>query len=149
MKLEWYLFEHSYLLDFDYNPIGCELTLIIDAKITFEHPKSNATDSNFEKLAIRFDGVQYLRMVNSLHLLTNPNEDLGSIEQLRFKNPGSISRGSSIFKTENRIGLSLELSDANVATVYSSSPKVSFLDFVSEMISFELGFEKYSITLSE
>ncbi|MEK4297400.1 hypothetical protein [Paenibacillus sp. FSL R5-0914] len=152
MKLEWYLFEQSYLLDLVNNPLGCSLTLTVDAKITFDHPKSNELSnagSKFEKIIIEFKGVQYLRMINSLQLLTNPNEDFGSIEQLQLKNPNSIIRGLSISKNENRVGVSLELSEANIATVYSTSKDLSIIEFVSEMISFELGFEKYSILVSE
>ncbi|TDF94142.1 hypothetical protein [Paenibacillus piri] len=152
MKIEWFLFEHSYLLGIEFNPIGCSLTLIIDAKITFEHPQSTEmsnTEENYEKIAILFEGVQYLRMINSLQLLSNPNEDFGSIEQLKLKSPDSISQGLSISENENRRVLSLELSKANVATVFSISKNLSFINFVSEMISFELGFERYSIVVSE
>jgi hypothetical protein len=152
VKLEWYLFEHSYLLGIEYNPIGCSMVLIIDAKVTFEHPKSRENsnvEETYEKIAIHFEGVQYLRMINSLQLLTNPNEDLGSIEQLQLKSPNSISQGLSISEHENRRTLSLELSETNVASVLSVSKNLFCLNFVSEMISFELGFENCSIVVSE
>lgn len=152
MKIEWYLFEQSYLLDLNYNPLGCSLILTVDAKVTFEHPKSNEVsnvESSFEKIFIKFEGVQYLRMINSLQLRTNLNEDFGSIEQLKVRNSNSISQGLSISKNAKRIGISLELSETSIATVYSNSIDLSFLEFVSEMISFELGFEKYSIVVGE
>jgi hypothetical protein len=148
MSFERYLFEHSYLTNIVYNPIGCSLRLNLDAKITFEHPNaqgvSNLEDS-FEEISILFEGVQYLRMINSLHLLSNPNEDYGSIEQLQLKSSNSLSQGLSIDQNEDNRVMVLDLSDGNLVTVSSASKSLLFLNFVSEMISFEIGFENYSI----
>ena len=147
MDLEWYLFEQSYLTGINFDPIGCLLTLNIDAKITYEHPKTNSESSeeSFENITIRFEGVQYIRMINSLNLLTNPNDDLGSIEQLQLKSTNSISQGLTIIENENRRIMSLDLSEGNIIPMMSISKKLSFLNFVSEMITFEIGFENYSM----
>lgn len=141
MKFEWYLFEQSYLLDLAYNLLGCTLTLTVDAKITFEHPKFDEISimsNNFREITIKFEGVQYFRVINSLHLLTNPNEDLGSIEQLELKTVDLISGGLSISTANNRVGLSLDLSESKIVTVYTDFNNLTFLDFVSEMISLNL-----------
>ncbi|WP_066063440.1 hypothetical protein [Neobacillus soli] len=134
----------------NYNPIGCLLTLNIDAKITYEHPKAkrkSSLEESFENITILFEGVQYLRMINSLHLLENPNDDLGSIEHLQLKSSDSISQGFSIIENENRKILSLDLSEGNVINMLSTSKNLSFLNFVSEMITFEIGFENYSVVV--
>ncbi|MRX73036.1 hypothetical protein GJU40_12885 [Bacillus lacus] len=151
MDLKWYLFEHSYLTGIIIDPISCSLTLHIDAKITYEHPKANrdSGEESFENITIFFEGVQYIRMINSLNLLTNPNEDLGSIEQLQLKSTNSISHGLSIIESKNRRIMSLDLSEGNIITMISTSKKLSFLNFVSELITFEIGYEKYAIFLSE
>jgi hypothetical protein len=97
MDLEWYLFEHSYLLGLNVDPITCSLTIHIDAKITYEHPKAKkknieeSIEESFENISIVFKGVQYLRMINSINLLTNPNDDLGSIEKLELISKELIS----------------------------------------------------------
>lgn len=93
MNLEWYLFEHSYLTGIEYNPRSCSLILKIDAKITFEHPEStgiNNLEDSFVEVTVLFEGVQYLRLISSLNLLTNPNDDIGSIEQFHLKDSKSI-----------------------------------------------------------
>ncbi len=86
-------------------------------------------------------------MINSLHLLENPNDDLGSIEHLQLKSSDSISQGFSIIENENRKILSLDLSEGNVINMLSTSKNLSFLNFVSEMITFEIGFENYSVVV--
>ncbi|GGI11592.1 hypothetical protein [Gottfriedia solisilvae] len=135
MDLKWYLFEHSYLTGINIDPVGCSLTLHIDAKITYDHPNGReSNEANFEEITIRFVGVQYLRMVNSLNLLTNPNDDLGSIEEFELKRTNSQS--SSLDVVEKKI-------------MISNSKKLSFLNFVSELITFEIGFEKYIVLLRE
>ncbi|GGL43210.1 hypothetical protein [Sporolactobacillus putidus] len=148
MNLEWYLFEQSYLMDIKYDPLGCTLKLEIDAKITFEHPDSanvsNMEDS-FKEIIVQFEGVQYLRLISSLNLLTNPNDDFGSIEQFHLKNSDSIIQEFVTTGTDGTKILSLGLSGDNVATVNTKSKEIKFVDFISEMISFELGFEGYTI----
>ncbi|HHY72331.1 MAG TPA: hypothetical protein GX497_03730 [Bacillus bacterium] len=152
MNLQWYLFDHSYLMGISYNPIDCLLTLDIDAKITYEHPKAksiNSSEDNFENISIRFEGVQYIRMINSLNLRTNPNDDFGSIEHLQLKSLNSVSEGFSIIDENDRKIMSLNLTEDNVVTIFTNSNSLSFLTFVSEMISFEIGFESYSIDITE
>lgn len=148
MNLKRYLFEHSYLTGIEYNPIDCSLKLNIDAKITFDHPKaygnSNLQES-FVMIEVLFEGVQYLRLINSPHLLTNPNDDLGSIEQFHLKDFDSVSKGLTMSKENEKQELSLDLSGGNVVKVFSKSKNIKFLNFVSEMITFEIGFEMFSI----
>lgn len=148
MNLEWYLFEHSYLIGIEYNPIGCSLTLKIDAKMTFDHPKSNANSNlkeSFLEIEVFFEGVQYLRMLNSKNLLNNPNDDIGSIEQFNLKNSDSVSKGLLIKEKSDKQELTLSLLEGNEVTVFSKSKEVKFLNFISEMISFEIGFERFVI----
>jgi hypothetical protein len=152
MKLGWYLFEHSYLTDIQINPINCTLNLRIDAKMTYDHPKTVDNmnlEESYVEIEVLFEGVQYLRMVNSAQLLMNPNDDLGSIEQFDTKGLNSISPGLTIKKNNDKNELLLDLSDGNKVQVLSKSKEVTFLNFISEMISFEIGFEKLSIKENE
>lgn len=149
MSLEWYLFEHSYLTGIDYKPTDCSLNLMIDAKMTFDHPKlvenQPKLEETYVQIEVNLKGVQYLRMVSSSHLLTNPNDDMGSIERFSLKEFDSVSSGFAIKSDKNKHELLLDLSDGNVASVFSSSNKLTFLDFVSENIAFEIGFEGFTI----
>ena len=82
----WYLFEHSYLMSIAVDPAACTLQLDIDAKMTFEHPKAafvQGIEDNFERMGIKLEEVTFLKMSsNPRQLLHNPNEDIGSIDQL-------------------------------------------------------------------
>jgi hypothetical protein len=152
MTLGWYLFEQSYLTGIQINPINCTLNLSIDAKMTYDHPKTDGNinlEESFVEIKVFFEGVQYLRMVNSTQLLMNPNEDIGSIEQFCLKDSDSVSQGLTIKEINDKHELLLDLSDGNLVQVLSKSKEVKFLNFVSEMISFELGFEKFSIKENE
>jgi hypothetical protein len=147
MNLDWYLFEQSYLTGFDYNPISCSLKLLIDAKLTFEHPKVDKINvkATFKEIEVMFDGVQYIRLLSSPLLKDNPNDDLGSIEQFYLKNSYSVSQGLTIENKDNKQKLSLDLSDGNTLSVFSKSSELKFLNLISELISFELGFSEMYI----
>lgn len=129
MDLEWYLFEHSYLLDIQIIPINNQLILRLDAKMTYDHPRtSQRTDSGkgFVEIEMAFEGVQYLKMFNSPNLIINPNEDIGSIESLCVEDfPCHLSH----VKVEKP----------------STNTSLKCLTFVSEMISLELVFERVVI----
>ncbi|QKS71240.1 hypothetical protein FLK61_31510 [Paenalkalicoccus suaedae] len=151
MNLKWYLFEHSYLTGINVDPINCTLTLHIDAKITYEHPNANRIrdEESFENITMVFKNMQYLRMINSLNLLTNPNEDLGNIEQLHLVKTDLTKNGLSVFESNNERILSFNLSESDPITMISTSSSLSFLNFVSELITFEIGYEEYYLSLAE
>jgi hypothetical protein len=142
MYLERYLFEHSYLTGLEYNPVSCSLKLLIDAKITYEHPKADKINdkATFIEIEVLFEGVQYSRLLSSPLLNDNPNDDLGSIEQFYLKNSLSVSQGLTVEEKDNKQNLSLDLTDGNIYSVLSKSREIKFLNFISEMVSFELGF---------
>lgn len=147
MKLDQYLFEHSYLTGFEYNPITCSLKLQIDAKITFKHPKADKVNNRatFVEIEVIFEGVQYIRLLCSPLLKDNPNDDLGSIEQFYLKNSKAVSQGFNLEDVDDKQKLSLDLCEGNIYSVYSKSKEIMFLNFISEMVSFELGFEEIII----
>jgi hypothetical protein len=147
MNLNHYLFEHSYLIGLDYDPISCSLKLFIDAKITFEHPKANKINENatFVDIEVLFEGVTYFRILTNPLLQNNPNDDYGSIEHFYLKNSNEVSQGFAVKKIGNTQKLSLELSDGLVYSVLSNSNEIKFLNLISEMLSFEIGFEKMII----
>lgn len=45
----------------------------------------------------------------------------------------------------NKQKLSLNLCEGNIYSVHSKSREIKFLNFISEMVSFELGFEEINI----
>lgn len=147
MNLDWYLFEHSYLTGINVDVIGCLLTLSIDAKKTYRHPnvEAESNEHNYQNIEFIFEGVQYWRMINSLNLLTNPNEDIGSIEKLCLKDSNAVSSGISFNVRGNQKIISLDLSKNSKVDLITTSKSLYFLNFVSEMITFEIGCEKYSI----
>lgn len=147
MSLDQYLFEHSYLTGFEYNPLSCSLKLQIDAKITFAHPKADKVNDQaiFIEIEVMLDGVQYIRLLSSPLLKDNPNDDLGSIEQFHIKNSKSVSQGFTVEEMGNKQKLTLDLCDGNIYSVHSKLREVKFLNFVSEMVSFETGFNEINI----
>lgn len=147
MKLSYYLFEHSYLMGVEYNPLLGTLKLIVDAKLTFEHPSVNATDNEakFEDVELLFEGVQYLKVISDSLLVDNPNEDLGSIERLIVSKTFENCRDIDVQRANEKYMLSTELSDNETVSVTTKSYDFALITFISEMISFELGCEKVSI----
>jgi hypothetical protein len=129
MNLDWYLFEHSYLMDIKTTPLNGTLLLTIDAKMTYDHARINKhamSKGGFIEIEIAFKGVRYLELLNSPNLLKNPNEDIGSIELFNIKD-----------YDHNLSEIQVEISLRN--------KKLKCLTFVSEMISANLVFEEFSI----
>jgi hypothetical protein len=129
MDLEWYLFEHSYLLDIQIMPMNNRLILRLDAKMTYDHPRAgerNTSGKGFVEIEMAFEGAQYLKMLNSPNLINNPNEDIGSIESLCVDD------------------FHCHLSHVKVGKS-STNTRLKWLTFVSEMISLELVFERFVI----
>ncbi|KQU58352.1 hypothetical protein R3398_18710 [Rossellomorea marisflavi] len=146
-NLDWYLLEHSYLMDIQVSPVSGILTLCIDAKMTYDHPnihENTKTEEGFMEIEIIFKGVQYLRMLNSSLLFENPNDDIGSIELFSIKDIDTVRRLSNLEINNNQESF-FDLSDGNAARVLLKNERLKYLNFLSEFVSFELGFEELSI----
>ncbi|HWR09901.1 hypothetical protein [Sporomusa sp.] len=149
MNLNWYSFEESYLLSIDYRITECKLTLYIDARMSIDHPRChqvNLFEQKFVELEMIFDGVQYYRSVNSSNLKTDPNDDFGSIHSIAIKELGVAERKVlGVVSDSEPAKLVLDFQDGTTAEVYSKSTEMKFLDFVSEMLAFRVGFKSIQV----
>lgn len=149
MSLEWYSFEDSYLLAIDYRQMAAILIVDIDARMSIDHPriqKQGGNEDFFSRIKLIFEGVQYYRAITSLHIKHDPNEDIGSIESVRIIDPYLASREFSVEQDGVRLKLSMGLTGNNKATIYSKSGGIKILEFVSEKIAFQVGYEGLKIS---
>lgn len=149
MNLEWYSFDYSYLLSIDYRPTDCSLEVGIEARMSVDHPKSKIATSFedlFEEISVVFRGVQYVKLISSLNILNDPNDDHGNIEHFSITS-GENNLGLVRKRQGDKITLSVDLLTNKSVEIFSKTKGLQFAEFISEMIAFEVGFEQYDIDL--
>ena len=143
MNLNWYSFKESYLQSIDYQITKCKLVICIDARMSIDHPKVNQLNSeqNFVNLKMVFEGIQYFRSINSSNLETDPNDDYGSIYRIKVKELTTVeAKLAGVMFDRKPAKLILDYDNGTIAEVYSNVSEIKFLDFISEMLAFRIGF---------
>ncbi len=149
MTLSYYSFEESYLLAANYLIGECKIILRIDARMSTKHPlvnHSNSIEEKFQEIEVSLSGVQYFRGINSKNLLSDPNEDIGSIHSIEVKDSALIEKEIIHSETDSRISkFIIDFGDGTTAEIYSKPNNLRILDFISEMIAFRAAFEEIEI----
>lgn len=152
MDFNWFCFDYSYLLLIDYKVALCQLTLVIDARMSIDHPKVKEVKSfeeHFEEIEICLTGVIYFKSIADKNILNHtPPHDIGSIYHLYFEESNAAKEE---FITDPKISgsnLFIKLDDGTreMPALYSSSIRV--MNFISEMLIFKAGFEDVTIQKS-
>lgn len=148
MNLDWFSFEESYLLKVEYEISKCTLHLLIDAKKSISYPevtKIKSYEDSFEAIEVCFKDILYYRGISSLNILNDPNEDIGSIDQLLI-GTFNVEDGIGISKSDNLYKISMENNGEIITELLTHSSNLQFIEFISDMISFRAGFNACTIT---
>ena len=151
-KLNWYVFEESYLLGVDFNLCQGVLTIRMDARKSNTNPRVIAVkefEDYFEEIILAFKGVCYYRGVMDDNILDDPNDDLGGVDCLKIGRDLTDEDGILIEKNKNHLQLVLLEDKKRIANNYVGLKDLYTLEFVSEKISFILAFSNFELHLPD
>lgn len=151
MNFNWFSFDYSYLLLIDYKVALCQLTLVIDGRMSIDHPKAKEVKSfeeHFEEIEIRLKGVQYFQTIVSKHISDLlPPRDIGSIDYLNFDESDAATEGFITNPKCRNSSLFLKLGNGIQEMSYPYL-NIKVMNFASEMLIFKAGFEEVTIQKS-
>jgi hypothetical protein len=152
MNLEWFSFDESYLISIDYHQMECKLVVNIDARMSVNHPKVQEVknfEDYFKKIQLIFNGVQYYKTITSSHVTTDPNEDIGNIEYIKMLSSETDNNNVNVTQNGERLNITLDLMNDEQASIFSRSNSITFCEFISEKVIFQVGFENLTVNPQE